>query len=184
MLPVKYIYAQLDLLLLLLLLQGADGWAPIMGLGYYQPISQWSKGEFSGANNPQDDLAVIASKLKYAPVGNGPTISTATIVTPRIWPNGTANVSALGLVSQSNALDVFHLQAGIGMISFAVTGVAAYDSYTRTNLKAAARILNAAGAEVPSTQNTAGPGVSGTAWLSTAGKLLLYVIFTARLCRF
>jgi hypothetical protein len=109
-------------LLLLRLLQGANGWAPIMGLGYYQPFSQWSKGEFTGADNTQDDLAVIAGKLRYAPVGNGATIATATTLTPRIWPNGTANVSALGMVQQANTLDIFRVQAGIGMMSFAVTG--------------------------------------------------------------
>jgi hypothetical protein len=30
---------------------GATGWAPIMGVGYYQALVQWSKGEYSGANN-------------------------------------------------------------------------------------------------------------------------------------
>src|SRR5262245_1636678 len=38
---------------------GETGWAPIMGVGYYQPMTQWSRGEYAGANNTQDDLAVI-----------------------------------------------------------------------------------------------------------------------------
>lgn len=40
---------------------GHTPWAPIMGTGYSQPVSQWSKGEYSNANNLQDDLAVMAS---------------------------------------------------------------------------------------------------------------------------
>ncbi|MEZ0216588.1 MAG: zinc-dependent metalloprotease family protein, partial [Rariglobus sp.] len=44
---------------------GATGWAPIMGTAYYQPLSQWSRGEYvSGANvanNTEDDLTIIAS---------------------------------------------------------------------------------------------------------------------------
>ncbi|WP_169580633.1 MULTISPECIES: Ig domain-containing protein [Microbacterium] len=41
--------------------KGTEPWAPIMGVGYAQPVSQWSKGEYSGASNTtQDDLAVIA----------------------------------------------------------------------------------------------------------------------------
>ena len=28
---------------------GATGWAPIMGVGYYQPLVQWSKGEYTTA---------------------------------------------------------------------------------------------------------------------------------------
>ena len=38
---------------------GHGKWAPIMGVGYYQPLTQWSKGEYPGANNLQDDVAVI-----------------------------------------------------------------------------------------------------------------------------
>jgi hypothetical protein len=34
-------------------------WAPIMGVGYYKNVTQWSKGEYSGANNTEDDFAVI-----------------------------------------------------------------------------------------------------------------------------
>lgn len=41
--------------------KGTEPWAPIMGVGYNQPVSQWSKGEYSGASNTtQDDLAVIS----------------------------------------------------------------------------------------------------------------------------
>ncbi len=38
---------------------GQGSWAPIMGVGYYNPIVQFSKGEYAGANNTQDDFAVI-----------------------------------------------------------------------------------------------------------------------------
>ena len=41
---------------------GSDdvGWAPIMGVGYYETLSQWSKGEYNSANNTQDDTLLIA----------------------------------------------------------------------------------------------------------------------------
>ena len=38
---------------------GQGSWAPIMGTSYNRPISQWSRGEYSGANNTEDDLAVM-----------------------------------------------------------------------------------------------------------------------------
>ena len=41
--------------------EGHGAWAPIMGVGYYRGISQWSKGEYSGANNTEDDYSVIGS---------------------------------------------------------------------------------------------------------------------------
>ena len=40
---------------------GSAPWAPIMGASYNQPVTQWSKGEYPGANNPQDDLTQIAT---------------------------------------------------------------------------------------------------------------------------
>jgi hypothetical protein len=40
---------------------GHGDWAPIMGVGYYEPISQWSKGEYPDANNPEDDFVVAAA---------------------------------------------------------------------------------------------------------------------------
>jgi len=41
--------------------EGHGSWAPIMGVGYYRGISQWSKGEYSGANNTEDDYNVIGT---------------------------------------------------------------------------------------------------------------------------
>ena len=41
--------------------QGSAGWAPIMGVGYYEGLTQWSKGQYPGANNKEDDYLVIAS---------------------------------------------------------------------------------------------------------------------------
>ncbi len=38
---------------------GADGWAPIMGLGYGQPLTQWSRGEYLGATDTSDDYATM-----------------------------------------------------------------------------------------------------------------------------
>lgn len=32
--------------------------APIMGMSYNKPVTQWSKGEYSNANNKEDDTAV------------------------------------------------------------------------------------------------------------------------------
>ena len=45
---------------------GNTGWAPIMGAGYYQPVTQWSKGEYNNANNKEDDLAIISSSTNGA----------------------------------------------------------------------------------------------------------------------
>lgn len=41
--------------------RGHGAWAPIMGVGYDRPISQWSKGDYVGATNQEDDVAIIRS---------------------------------------------------------------------------------------------------------------------------
>jgi hypothetical protein len=40
---------------------GHGSWAPIMGVGYTKPVTQWSKGEYAGATQTQDDFVVIQS---------------------------------------------------------------------------------------------------------------------------
>jgi hypothetical protein len=40
---------------------GQGSWAPIMGVGYGEPITQWSRGEYAEANNSEDDYAVMRS---------------------------------------------------------------------------------------------------------------------------
>lgn len=41
---------------------GATDWAPVMGAGYYSSVLQFSKGEYAGATQLQDDLAIIVSQ--------------------------------------------------------------------------------------------------------------------------
>ena len=33
-----------------------------MGVGYSKPIAQWSRGQYAGADNTDDDLAKIAAR--------------------------------------------------------------------------------------------------------------------------
>ena len=67
------------------------GWAPLMGVGYYQELSQWSKGEYPNAKvgwpevdppiDPlllQDDLAIISSTMPYRADDHGATVASAT----------------------------------------------------------------------------------------------------------
>ena len=44
---------------------GATSWAPVMGDSYGKSVSQWSKGEYFDANNPQDQVGIIAGKLSF-----------------------------------------------------------------------------------------------------------------------
>ena len=62
--------------------KGADDWAPIMGGGYSKELTQWSKGEYLGANNQEDDLAIIVSNgFDYRSDDHGDSFKTATKLT-------------------------------------------------------------------------------------------------------
>lgn len=61
---------------------GRDGWAPIMGVGYYEPLVQFSNGSYTGGNQSEDDFAVaIATGLPLRADDHGDTSATATTLT-------------------------------------------------------------------------------------------------------
>ena len=85
---------------------GQGAWAPIMGGSYGRPISQWSRGEYAGADNFQDDLAVITENgLATVPDDHGDTSSGATTLT-------SADRTATGVVSTAADRDWFGLPQG------------------------------------------------------------------------
>ena len=93
---------------------GHGNWAPIMGSGYDREVTQWSKGEYAGANNTEDDLAIIptyGAPLRADDHGNF--IGTATALA------GTS-ISASGIIETRNDVDMFSFQSGAGSISFTV----------------------------------------------------------------
>jgi hypothetical protein len=56
-----------------------------MGVGFYQPNTQFSKGEYPLADQKQDDFSIISAKLPYVTQVHGTTVATATAL------NGVAN---------------------------------------------------------------------------------------------
>jgi hypothetical protein len=97
---------------------GETGWAPIMGVGYYQNLVQWSKGEYLAANNTQDDLAIITGQngFGYKADDTGSTLGTARA----LIVSGTT-VSANGIIERNTDVDFFSFTTGAGAISLAVT---------------------------------------------------------------
>ncbi len=126
---------------------GADSslvsWAPIMGSSYYKNVTQWSKGEYSGANNPQDDLAVIDAKLNYRLDDHGDQFSSATALNIGAGGSVTAtnpetdayndqpdNKGIVGRHGAQRDVDVFYFDAGDGPLSLTVTP--AWDAFYRS----------------------------------------------------
>jgi len=88
---------------------GATSWAPIMGVGYYKDIVHWSKGEYTDANNTQDDIAVIGTYLPVVADDHPGTTATATVITGNTITGG-------GLINNANDIDMFKINAGRGKL--------------------------------------------------------------------
>jgi hypothetical protein len=78
-------------------------WSPVMGAAY-NPLTQWSDGDYPGADNHQDDLAVIAAHgAPLASDDHGGTPGTATALT-----GGPASETA-GTIGSRSDVDVFQV---------------------------------------------------------------------------
>lgn len=97
--------------------QGHANWAPIMGVGYYKEVSQWSKGEYPYANNLQDDTAIISNIVGYRTDAHGDTITTATALTG-------SSPTATGIIERRTDADLFAFTTGAGPVSFTATPAA------------------------------------------------------------
>ena len=99
---------------------GATGWAPIMGVGYYQPLVQWSKGEYASATNVQDDYAVMATNgLPLRADDHGNAAGSATRLSGSA-AGGRVSLYAEGVVERPSDVDWFSFASGAGTMSFNV----------------------------------------------------------------
>lgn len=66
---------------------GHGVWGPIMGAPYGRAYTQWSRGDYPGANrSSQNDIAIISSKLPLRPDDVGGTRASAELLMPNIFP--------------------------------------------------------------------------------------------------
>ena len=116
---------------------GEVGWAPIMGVGYYKSLVQWSRGEYLSANNKEDDLAIITTSNGFTyrsdlqpstPIG-APTLTVKE-----------TTVSDSGIIETGADADTFAFTTTGGIVSITVLGDAASQ-----NLDVLAEILDAGG---------------------------------------
>ena len=89
-------------------------WAPIMGVGYQKPVVQWSKGEYTNANQSQNDLNIIAG-------GGAPVIADEA--------GGTVATASPGrrsraVITSATDADTFLLGTCSGAVTVGATGAA------------------------------------------------------------
>lgn len=153
---------------------GHSGWAPIMGASYYQIPSQWSKGEYAGANNTEDDLQIIATTnngVDYSTDDHGDTTAAAGWL--HIAPGGT--VANEGVIGSTPDADVFRFRTSGGNLDFTIE-----NATFNPNLDLKAEILDASEAVVGSSDPAGSLDASFSALHLAAGDYFLRVSGTGK----
>ena len=140
---------------------GHDAWGPIMGNSYSRELAQWSKGEYAGATNIEDDVAVLAATLGHREDDHGDTAAGATLLA------GAGETS--GFVDANDPVDVFAVDVSGGSVDARVTPTSGV-----TNLFASITIRNDAGTVMAANTPAAlasvanGSGTSPIDWAARA----------------
>lgn len=161
-------------------------WAPIMGVGYYKQVTQWSKGEYSLANQTQDDIAIISSKLSTKVDDHSNTRSGATPLvvdaaghvfseTPVTNPMDSSKVNK-GVIGSRTDIDVFSFNTGAGNVVLQATPLREASAERGGNLDISLSLYDAAGNLIttsnPADETDAGINtalVAGTYYVSVEG---------------
>lgn len=112
---------------------GHADWAPIMGVGYYSNVVQWTKGDYPLANNTQDQISLITQRVPRLTDEHGNAATTASAVAGETLVAG-------GVISDRSDADWFKITAGQGTVN--VSGLAASPS---ANLKLSLSLVDEAG---------------------------------------
>lgn len=102
---------------------GDTGWAPIMGVGYYENVTQWDRGEYYNSNNGgsganygggPDDLSIITTTngFGYRADDHGDVAGNASALVV----SGTS-VSGSGIIETTTDVDVFTFTTGAGNVT-------------------------------------------------------------------
>ena len=112
-------------------------WAPIMGVGYYGEVTQWSKGEYQNATNFQDDLSIMALRLNDRPddhensnranatplsITNVNGVTSVISTTPINDPDNLSKANK-GIIERASDIDLFSIDTADGTIDLTITPV-------------------------------------------------------------
>lgn len=153
---------------------GTDGWAPIMGVGYYQGLSQWSKGEYPNATNTQDDIDIIATgnnDVTWREDDHASSFPDASWL--EISAGGTAEDE--GFIGAADDEDAFRFTTSGGLVSLHVRNVS-----FNANLDVKAEIVDATGEVVAASDPEESTDASFFELPLAAGDYLLRVSGTGK----
>lgn len=94
---------------------GHGNWAPIMGNPLNKAVTHWSKGEYSGANNTQDDISNITNFIP---------IKADTVADDIATDIEIGATPVQGIIESRVDADVYRLTTDAGTVTVSATGVA------------------------------------------------------------
>lgn len=102
---------------------GNVAWAPHMGVGYYVPLVQFSRGEYANADNTEDDLTIITQVggFGYRPDDFVNTQGAAKLIPGTPLPDSFA-VNVSGVIERRQDTDWFKIIAGAGNLRLDAVG--------------------------------------------------------------
>jgi hypothetical protein len=112
--------------------KGKVSWAPIMGVNHMNQVTQWSKGDYPGAVNKQDDIGILVGALGLrrddhddSRFDSGTPLVTdrkgnITSIDPSTDPDN-HKAENRGLIEDQDDIDVFVFNAGKGLVDITVT---------------------------------------------------------------
>jgi hypothetical protein len=117
---------------------GPTGWAPILGVGYYVNLVQWSRGEYPNATRTEDDLSIITTRNGFGyraddHAGNSGAATPLTVL-------GTGVTSSSGVIERNTDVDFFSFAIGGGTLNLNISPF-----HRSPNLDILATLYNAAG---------------------------------------
>lgn len=142
---------------------GETGWGPIMGNPGFVSLTQWSRGEYGGSTNREDDLSIITTRngFGFRPDDHGGTTASATSAPA-------SEFEIAGFIGQSTDVDMFRFTTS-GQIQATISPIKA-----GTNLDILATLLDSAGTTVATSNPLDKVGASFTLTVS-AGTYFLAV---------
>ncbi len=112
---------------------GHADWAPIMGVGYYKTVTQWTRGDYPLSNNQQDQINLITGRIPRLADEHGNSSTLASVI-----PG--SQLTAGGVISDRTDTDWFKITSNVGTVN--VTAAAASPS---ANLKVGISLVDASG---------------------------------------
>ena len=102
---------------------GKVAWAPHLGVGYYVPLVQWSKGEYANPSNTEDDLQIITTQngFGYRPDDFANSQALAAAI-PGTVSGSNFNVNVNGVIETGADSDWFKITAGAGSLTINAVG--------------------------------------------------------------